>query len=132
MLMNLYAICQSGFPRKALIDKDTVTIISIEQTKIINNVFVDRDECNELKDSLNSQLDNYIDLSEYQKAIISSQDKEIGIQKKIVSEKDVIIQSDEKLLKEQNSKVEFLKLQRIALLISTLVLGITVIITTKT
>lgn len=128
MLMSLFAICQPVYPKKAVIDNDTVTIISIEQTKTINKVFVDRDECNEMKDSLNSELKNYGDLVQGQKAIISSQDKEIDIQKKIVAEKDIIIESDAKLLKQQNRKLGWIKLQRTALAFSTLVLGITVIV----
>lgn len=113
--MSQSVFCQAAFPRKAVIDNDTVCILSIEQTKVINKVFVDRDECNEMKDSLNSELTNYGDLVQVQKQVIASQDKEIDIHKKIISEKDVIIESDSKLLKKQNRQVQWLKIQRTVL-----------------
>lgn len=128
MLMNLSVICQTVYPRKVVIDNDTATLISIEQTKTINKVFVDRDECNELKDSLNSQIKTYDALVKEQKNIITAQDERIEIQKKIVEEKDVIIASDEKLLKKQNRQVKWLKVQRMVLSVAVLTLGITVII----
>lgn len=131
MLLSLSAISQTAYPKRAVIDNDTVTLISIEQTKTINKVFVDRDECNEMKDSLNSELQNYGDLVQTQKSIISSQGTEIDIQKKIVVEKDVIIDSDAKLLKKQSRQVGWLKLQRTVLAVSTLVLSVTLFIITK-
>lgn len=112
MLTELSAISQTAYPRKAVIDNDTVCILSIEQTRTINKVFVDRDECNELKDSLNSQIKTYDALVKEQKNIISAQDERIVIQKNIINEKDNIIQSDEKLMKKQNRQIKWLKIQR--------------------
>lgn len=110
--MNLCAFSQVDYPRKAVIDKDTVCIISIEQARTINNVFIDRDECNELKDSLSSQVKTYSALVSEQDKLIASQGKEIEIKENIIAEKNVIIESDSKLLKKQNRQVKWLKLQR--------------------
>lgn len=112
--MQVSVISQTVYPRKAVIDNDTVCIVSIEQIKIVNKVFVDRDECNELKDSLNSQIKTYGALVKEQNNIISAQDERIEIQKNISAEKDNIIASDEKLLKKQNRQVKWLKVQRTA------------------
>lgn len=128
--MTKLIFCQTVYPRKVVIDKDTVCIISTEQVRQLNNVFIDRDECNELKDSLNSQLNTYDKLTKAQQEVINSQDKEIVLQKKIVEEKDVIIHNDEKMLKKQGRQVTWLKIQRTVLAASTLVLGITVFILT--
>lgn len=130
ILMTKLIFCQTVYPRKVVIDKDTVCIISTEQVRQLNNVFIDRDECNELKDSLNSQLNTYDKLTKAQQEVINSQDKEIVLQKKIVEEKDVIIHNDEKMLKKQGRQVTWLKIQRTVLAASTLVLGITVFILT--
>lgn len=131
MLINLLSISQTVYPKKAVIDNDTVCIISIEQVKTLNKVFIDKDECLELKDSLNSQIKTYDALVGEQKKIISAQDERIAINKNIIAEKDTIIESDEKLLKKQNRKLGWLKLQRTVLAVSTLILGITLIITNK-
>lgn len=117
MLICLLAIqqsvfCQSAFPRKAVIGNDTVCILSIEQVKIVDKVFIDRDECYELRDSLGSQIKNYGILVGQQKEVIASLDKEIEVTNKIVAEKNLILLSDEKLLKKQNRQVKWLRLQR--------------------
>lgn len=103
---------QEGYPRKIIIDKDTVCAITIAQVDSVNKAFVNNDKCNEEKDSLNSQINNYETLVEGQDRVIASQGKEIEIQKNISAEKDTIIASDEKLLKKQNRQVKWLKLQR--------------------
>lgn len=112
MLMAQSLICQTVYPKKAVIDKDTVCIITIEQAKTMNVVFVDRRKCYELNDSLNSMIKNYDILVGQQQGVIVAQDKEIQTQNKIIAEKDTIIRSDEKLLKKQNRKVGWLKVQR--------------------
>lgn len=122
------SISQEGYPRKIVIDRDTVCAITFPQVDSVNKTFVDLDECNELKDSLYSQINTYGKLVEGQKQIIISQGKEIDIQKNIVIEKDNIIASDEKLLKKQNRQVQWLKIQRAILSVAVLTLGVTVIV----
>lgn len=119
--------CQPQFPKKAVIDNDTVCIISVEQTRTINKVFIDRDECVELKDSLNSQIKTYGIFVGQQKDIISSQETEIAIQNKIITEKNIIIDSDDKILKQQNRQIGWLKIQRTVL--GAVVVGLTGVIT---
>lgn len=128
MLIHLLGISQVAYPKKVVIDNDTVCIVSIPQIKIVNKVFIDRDELRELNDSLNSELSNYRDLAEGQKQIIITQDQQKEIKDKIILEKDVIIQSDEKLAKKQNRQIGWLKLQRNVLAISALVLSVTLVI----
>lgn len=107
-------ISQDEYPRKIVIDKDTVCAITIPQLDSANKSFVEGDKCKEEKDSLNSQIKNYETLVEGQDTVIASQGKEIDIQKNISAEKDAIIASDEKLLNKQNRQVKWLKLQRTA------------------
>lgn len=112
MLIQLYSFTQTAYPRKAVIGKDTVCISLIEQVRIVNKVFVDRDECRELNDSLNSQLENYEDLVRQQDFLIDSKEKELVIEQKINSEKTGIIENQEKELKQTNRKLQWLKIQR--------------------
>lgn len=110
--MSQLAISQTDYPKKAVIDGDTVCILSIKQTRTLNNVYIDRDECLELKDSLNSQISNYDTLVADQKAIISSQDRANNINESIILQKDIIIKTDSITMKKQNRKIGWLKLQR--------------------
>lgn len=113
MLTSPFLFCQIAYPKKAVIDKDTVCIITIEQTRLLDKVFIEKDECNELKDSLNSELNNYGDLVNDQKQIIASQDTQIVIQKKIIQEKNNIIKDDDKLLKKAERKNKWLRIEEV-------------------
>lgn len=116
------------YPKKAVIGSDTVCIISTEQVKQLNKVFVDRDECNEIKDSLGSMIKNYDKLVETQSQAIESQKTEIEIQKKIVAEKNNIIEADEKIIKKSERKIKWLIVQRNALgLLSIVLIAFTII-----
>ncbi len=123
MLVSLLAISQGGYPRQAVIDNDTVAILSIDQIKTINKSFVALDECNELKDSLNSQITTYDMLVENYESVITSKDKEISLQKIISVEKDLIISTDEKMIKKMKRRITWLKIQRIALSAGVVILG---------
>lgn len=124
--MNQSVISQTNYPKKAIIGNDTVCITTIEQIKTINKVFADRTECNELKDSLHSQIKTYDELVKGQKSLIESKEKEIDIQKKIVEEKDTIITAEEEENKKNKRKIYWLKMQRnvlsVAILVSTVVI----------
>lgn len=61
---------------------------------------------------MGSQIKNYGILVGQQKEVIASLDKEIEVTNKIVTEKNLILLSDENLLKKQNRQVKWLRLQR--------------------
>lgn len=117
------SISQQGYPRKIVIDKDTVCAITIPQLDSVNIAYVNSDQCHELNDSLNSELLNYGDLVQQQKLIISSKDKELAIQKKISLTQDSIIVIDKAIIKGHDRKVTWLKTQR------TILLGVCVVVT---
>ena len=117
------SISQQGYPRKIVIDKDTVCAITIPQLDSVNIAYVNSDQCRELNDSLNSELANYGDLVQQQKYIIASKDKELAIQKKISLTQDSIIVIDKLIIAGHDKKVNWLKTQR------TILLGVCVAIT---
>ena len=65
--MSLSATSQDVWPKKKVIDGDTVIAFTPHQVNVLNGVFIDRDECREMKDSLDSQLRTY-------KALTAAQD----------------------------------------------------------
>lgn len=105
-------ISQDEYPKKIVIGKDTLCVITIPQLDSANKSFVDGDKCNEEKDSLNSQIKNYEILTSGQEKVIQSQDKEIGIQKIITAEKDTIIQESDKIHKRMHRQIKWLRIQR--------------------
>lgn len=122
MMLKL-SISQEGYPRKIVIDKDTVCAISISQLDSINVIYVNLDECHELRDSLNSEINNYIGLVNEKNLIISSKDKELVIEKKINFTQDSVIILDNKIINGHAKKTTWLKTQR------NILTGMTVILT---
>lgn len=123
MLINLSAISQAVYPRQAVIDNDTVGILTIDQVRLLNKTFVDFDECKEMKDSLNSHIKNYDKLSKDQNNIIVSQDKEIATKQNIIKEQQTILAIDEKISKKQEQRITWLKVQRITLSVALIALA---------
>lgn len=121
--MTKLSFCQQGYPKKLIIEGDTICGITMSQLDSINSIIVNLDECNELKDSIYSQVKVCGDLVNAQKEIISSQDKEIKIQKDIVIEKDKIINIDDTVKKRLERRVKWLKIQRAILTLLAVGLG---------
>lgn len=115
MLISLFSICQNVYPSKAIINNDTVGIISINQVRNINKTYVILDECREMQDSLKSQLKNYDKLTVALKSNITSQDKEIQIKHNIIIQQHNLIQNNDKIAKNMKRKIIWLKTERIAL-----------------
>lgn len=123
MLISLSAISQTVYPRQAVIDSDTVGILSIEQVRTLNKTFVDLDECREMKDSLHSQIKTYDKLTMEQGHVITSQDKEIKLKQNIITEQQKILAIDEKMSNKMQQQIVWLKAQRIALSVGIIVLA---------
>lgn len=107
--MTKLVICQDGYPKKIVIGKDTLCALTIPQVDSVNKEHVKRKECNELKDSLLSQIETYDALVNNQRATLKYQDAELDTKNKIISAKDTIIKSDENKiqeLKDENNKFE--------------------------
>lgn len=133
--MTKLVISQGGYPKKIVINKDTLCAITIPQVDSVNKAFVNLDECNELKDSLFAQISTYDALVNNQRATIKYQDKELDLKNKIIGEKDVIIQSDANKIKELKeeknkfeNKIKWLKFQRTLYPILGVVVGVVTMI----
>lgn len=121
MLLTKLSISQTGYPKLVLINSDTVCAVTIVQLDSINAEHINLLECRELKDSLDSQFKVCEDLVKDQKEIISSQEKEIKIQKDITGEKDKLIVIEEEKNKKLERKAKWLKLQRNILAVAVVV-----------
>lgn len=67
MITNL-SFSQTGYPKKILIDNDTVVAITNNQLQVVNNLKVDYDECKEVVDTLKSQVsrDSILIMSQFE------------------------------------------------------------------
>lgn len=115
MLISLLSFSQQSFPKKLVIDRDTVCVISIDQLRLINGVFVDRDECNEVSSLLNSQIRRYEDLVTKQDSLLMSSQRQVTLQEGVIEEKDRWIFNDGVIIKKHDKKIKFLKFQRFGL-----------------
>ncbi len=117
MLFPLLNYSQKTWPQIQVIDADTVCIISIDQVKKINRIFIDRVECNEIKDSLNLVIDNYGILVEKKDDLLFLQDKQIEIQDNIIGKQGRIVANDSIVIRGRDKKVRWLKVQRNGLVV---------------
>lgn len=107
-------------PQKLIIGTDTSCIISQSQVKIINSVFIDRQGCKLIVDSLNTQANNYEKLISQYKLSILSQIRQLSLQKNISNLQNNIIGNDENRLSDLKKQIKLLKLERVILAISTI------------
>lgn len=112
MLITKSSFSQSVYPKLIVIEPDTLCAVTLAQLDSINATSVYLDECNELNDSLNSEIKTYGELVHAQKVVIAAQDKENQDLKNAIGEKDKIIKIDDDMNKRLNRKVKWIKLQR--------------------
>ena len=62
MLISLSSICQTGYPKKSVINGDTLALVTIDQVKQINLTYNDKDRYKVKCDSLSKQIQLYDDL----------------------------------------------------------------------
>ncbi len=95
-----------------LANGDTVCDITIAQVKTLNGTYIDRNECYEVKDSLNATIENYGMLVGKKDSLIFSLDKQIGIQDTIIGKYGRVVVNDSLLINKQDRKIKALKWQR--------------------
>lgn len=125
MMINLLSFSQKDSIRKIVLNKDTGAFIPMNKVREINKVFINLDECEEIKDTLKQIIKNYdISYNKLDSSLISSRID--------ISKKDSIILSHEKidkdyqtLIMKKDFDIQILKVQRNILLP---VLGVLVLI----
>lgn len=110
--MNQLCISQVVYPRLEVINKDTVCLILIPQLRAANVLFVKLDECNEIKDSLKSQINKYEVATKASDRLIKSQKEELEILNGITVIDDKIISDKKAELKKSKRHISWLKTQR--------------------
>lgn len=98
--MSNLTFSQVGYPKKVVIEKDTVVAITNEQVKKINLAHLELQECNEIKVSLFDKITKDSLLIVAQKSYSESLLKEVDLNKSLLNNyKDINIELNKGLLK---------------------------------
>ena len=89
LLITACSISQQDYPRLHLIDGDTIVLFAHEDIKKMNKTFIQLDECQELKLSLEQQIKLLEDFGNAAKGEIDALKTTESLRKKIISEKDI-------------------------------------------
>ena len=91
-------------------DGDTVCILLIEQVRTANLLFVEKEQCEELVDTLRVQIKSYRQLNAINENLVKTYEEEIMLRRKLDAEKDLIIAEQEKQKKRNERQIKMLKL----------------------
>lgn len=121
--MAKLSFCQVNYPQKAVINGDTVCIISISQVDSINVTYIKLDECHEICTVLRAEISNYEELVKTNEVIMESNQKQLEIQKHIIEEKNQVDVQNEEIIKKQKRAIKWLRVERDVLGVAVLILG---------
>lgn len=93
LLMNISVYCQSGYPKKILLGKDTVIAITPNHLKTINIEHVDYMECAELLVLKNAVVDSMTKIIALQDSITNNLQQQISVKDNYISDKNTVIQA---------------------------------------
>lgn len=93
LLMSISVYCQSGYPKKILLDKDTVIAITPAQLKTINIEHINYMECSELLMVKNAVVDSMTKIMTLQDFVTSNLQQQISIKDNYISDKNTVIQA---------------------------------------
>jgi len=106
LLIAKLAICQDGYPKKVVINGDTVIAITIAQMTIINGIHISLEECREHRDSLLTTVDSCRLLSNLCDSTTTRLLSIISIQDTAIAEKTSIITAAESSNKKQQKEIK--------------------------
>lgn len=93
LLMSISVYCQSGYPKKILLGKDTVIAITPNHLKTINIEHVDYMECSELLVLKNAVVDSMIKIIALQDSVTSNLHQQISVKDNYISDKNTVIKA---------------------------------------
>ena len=90
---------QNKYPFKTVYEGDTVVMISIDQVKKINHLFLNNDFMKEMNDTLANQNKQYVFSESLHKSLIQSYEKQISLYKGATNESTLVINNFKKIEK---------------------------------
>jgi hypothetical protein len=90
-------------------EKDSMVLVSLSDVYAYNHVFVDLKACNELADSLSSQIKNYVLIANDNEKYLANSDKQILNLNQEIQQRQIIQLLTDKQLKKANRNNKLLK-----------------------
>ena len=112
-----YPYSQNIYPKRVLIDKDTVTLFSDVQVLLITQTFIS-------EEYLEKEINEYQIMINYYEQLVENKDSQILALDRIIATKDDIIVLKDVSLDNHKEEIKQIKRDKIKAIISSLVIGI--------
>lgn len=117
LLIVYYPYSQNIYPKRVVIDKDTVTLFSDVQVLLITQTFIS-------EEYLEKEINEYQIMINYYEQLVENKDSQILALDRIIATKDDIIVLKDKSLDNHKKEIKQIKRDKIKAIISSLVIGI--------
>lgn len=112
-----YPYSQNIYPKRVIIDKDTVTLFSDVQVLLITQTFIS-------EEYLEKEINEYQIMINYYEQLVENKDSQILALDRIIATKDDIIVLKDVSLDNHKEEIKQIKRDKIKAIISSLVIGI--------
>lgn len=112
-----YPYSQNIYPKRVVVDKDTVTLFSDVQVLLITQTFIS-------EEYLEKEINEYQIMINYYEQLVENKDSQILALDRIIATKDDIIVLKDKSLDNHKEEIKQIKRDKIKAIISSLVIGI--------
>lgn len=117
LLIVYYPYSQNIYPKRVVVDKDTVTLFSDVQVLLITQTFIS-------EEYLEKEINEYQIMINYYEQLVENKDSQILALDRIIATKDDIIVLKDKSLDNHKEEIKQIKRDKIKAIISSLVIGI--------
>lgn len=112
-----YPYSQNIYPKRVVVDKDTVTLFSDVQVLLITQTFIS-------EEYLEKEINEYQIMINYYEQLVENKDSQILALDRIIATKDDIIVLKDVSLDNHKEEIKQIKRDKIKAIISSLVIGI--------
>ena len=117
LLIVYYPYSQNIYPKRVVVDKDTVTLFSDVQVLLITQTFIS-------EEYLEKEINEYQIMINYYEQLVENKDSQILALDRIIATKDDIIVLKDVSLDNHKEEIKQIKRDKIKAIISSLVIGI--------
>lgn len=117
LLIVYYPYSQNIYPKRVVIDKDTVTLFSDLQVLLITQTFIS-------EEYLEKEINEYQIMINYYEQLVENKETEILALDRIIDTKDDIIALKDKSLDNHKKDIKIIKREKIKAIIGSFVIGL--------
>lgn len=117
LLIVYYPYSQNIYPKRVVVDKDTVTLFSDLQVLLITQTFIS-------EEYLEKEINEYQIMINYYEQLVENKETEILALDRIIDTKDDIIALKDKSLDNHKKDIKIIKREKIKAIIGSFVIGL--------